>query len=54
MDYIEEDLAPFIEERLHLQLIDLKKSTKYEKLQNDYNNLYKDVSNILNSNIRNL
>lgn len=54
MDYIEKDLAPFIEERLHLPLIDLKKSKKYRNLQKNYKKFYKEISSILSSNIRNL
>lgn len=51
MDYIEEDLAPFIEERLHLPLIDLKKSKTYRKLEKDYKVFYKEITSILSSNI---
>ena len=53
MENIERDLAPFIEERLQTQLIDLKASKEYNNIKNEYDNLYNELIKILNSSTRN-
>ena len=48
MDYIEKDLAPFIEERLQNSFNCLKDTKEYKNLQKTYNNLNIKICKLLN------